>query len=50
MFETIVIVVAILAFIGYRQAVDQKRNDEYYQQQAEAERQRAREHDIRMGR
>ena len=49
MFSAIIVVSAI-AFIVYRGTVEQARQDEYYQQEAEAQRQRAAEHDARMGR
>ena len=49
MFTTIAIIAAV-AFVCHCRAADQARRDEYYQEQAEAERQRAIEHDARMGR
>ena len=45
-----IIIVGIIGFFVYLSIREQARQDEYYQEQAEAERQRAREHDIRMGR
>jgi hypothetical protein len=49
MFTTIVII-GIVGWFIWSGVAEQARQDEYYQQESEAQRQRSREHDVRMGR